>query len=510
MGRIALLRDKELVEFHLESSQDAHNVGDIFLGVVKKVVPGSNAAFVDIGFEKDAFLHYSDLGSHIESIKKFVKACVSNQSPDPMLENWVLEPSIAKTGNIADVLKSNMLILAQVAKEPISSKGHRLTCEFSLAGRYIVLVPFSEQISISKKITSQTERSRLHKIMAGIKPKNFGVIVRTVAEDQSVEELHRDLLELIERWKDGVAKLQKAKPKQKIIGELSKVNSLLRDLLNESFDSIVVDDPEAFEQIRSYVRTIAPDKENIVKLYSGKSKIFETYGIEKQLKSLFGRTVSLPGGGYIVIEHTEALHVIDVNSGNKSNSEADQESTAFKVNLEAAVEIARQLKLRDIGGIIVVDFIDMKLPEHRKAIYDKMCEAMKSDRSKHTILPLSKFGLLQITRQRIKPELSLPIADSPESTAPKSPAPVQTSPPRILLQIEADLNMLFGAQNEASLILEVHPFLHAYLMRGGFWFSQRWLWIRKYFRWLRIRPDETLGVYEYRFINRFGEVIELN
>jgi ribonuclease G len=504
-GRIAILKDKKLVEYHLESPENGYAVGDIFLGVIKKVVPGSNAAFVDIGFEKDAFLHYSDLGDHYLAINEFIKSTVSRGQFDPNLEKINLEAKYEKTGKISDVLKTNHLILGQVVKEPISSKGHRLTCELSLAGRFVVLVPFSNQVSVSKKITSQTEKKRLLKIITSIKPNNFGVIIRTVAENQDIEDLHKDLLELLDRWGEAVKTLLKTRPKQKILGEISKSNSLLRDLLNESFDSIVVDEAKTYEQIKEYVKTIAPEKEEIVKLYSGKSKIFETYGVEKQLNSLFGRTVNLISGGYLVVEHTEALHVIDVNSGNKSNSEESQESTAFHVNLEAVEEIARQLRLRDIGGIIVIDFIDMKSAESKKIIYEKMKEAMRTDRSRHTVLPLSKFGLMQITRQRFRPELI--IETKPEKTS-KTPVnqPIDID---IIPEIETSLEHLFKHQNESQVQLVVHPYLHAFLTKG--WIrSKQWNWAVRFRHWVRIKADKNLKINEFKLFDKNLELIEFS
>ncbi|HEX8529902.1 MAG TPA: Rne/Rng family ribonuclease, partial [Cytophagales bacterium] len=365
-GRIALLQDKRLVEYHIEEKESSFTVGDIYLGTVKKLVPGLNAAFVDIGYEKDAFLHYLDLGPNFSSLNKFTKEVIAKRWQGNKLNGFGLEPEIDKLGKVNQVLTKNAPILVQVVKEPISTKGPRLSCELSIAGRYIVLVPFSNSVNISKKITEKEERQRLMRLMSSIKPQNFGIIVRTVAEGKEVAELDRDLQNLVEKWESGMKALREAKPRDKIIGEMGRASSMLRDMLNESFDSITVDDKDIYEEIRDYIRTIAPEKERILKFYNGKAKLFENFGIEKQLKSIFGRSVSLPGGGYVIIEHTEALHVVDVNSGNKSNSEADQEATAYNVNLEAAKEIARQLRVRDMGGIIVIDFIDMKRAEHKR------------------------------------------------------------------------------------------------------------------------------------------------
>ncbi len=406
--RIALLRDKSLIEFHNEENANKFTVGDIYLGTVKKVVPGLNAAFVDIGYEKDAFLHYLDLGPQVSSLNKFTKFALTGKHPSSDLGKFKNEPDINKLGKISQALTKNQKILVQVVKEPISTKGPRLSCELSLAGRNIVLVPFSQAVSISKKISNGEERKRLLRLLSSIKPDNFGVIIRTVAEKKDVAELDRDLRNLVDKWKIGIKTLKNAKPRDKIIGEMSRVSSLLRDVLNESFDSVIVDDKVIYEELKQFTKEIAPGKGKIVKYYTGKAKIFESHGIEKQFKSLFGKSVSLPkGSGYLIIEHTEALHVIDVNSGNKSAVESDQESTALKTNLEAAKEVARQLQLRDMGGIIVIDFIDMRKAENKRLLFEKMKEFMKDDRSKFTALPLSRFGLMQITRQRVRPEMNI-------------------------------------------------------------------------------------------------------
>ncbi len=365
-SRIALLHDKQLVELHSEGMDNQFKVGDIYLGTVRKIVNGLNAAFIDVGYEKDAFLHYQDLGPNVNSMLKFTKMVRNNNYTNYLLKGFENEPEIDKIGKIEKVLSKTNQVLVQVVKEPISTKGPRLSCELSLPGRFLVLVPFSDTVNVSKKIRSNDERKRLLRLINSIKPANFGVIIRTVAEGQSVTELDKDLRNLLDTWEEGMKKLLKAKSRDKIIGEMSMASSLIRDLLNESFDAITVEEESTYDQIRSYIRLLSLKKKKIVKLYNGKVKLFESFGIEKQIKSLFGQTVSLPQGGYVIIEHTEALHVIDVNSGNKSNQESDQESTALKTNMVAAKEIARQLRLRDMGGIIVVDFIDMKKADNKK------------------------------------------------------------------------------------------------------------------------------------------------
>ncbi|MCR9249068.1 MAG: Rne/Rng family ribonuclease [bacterium] len=502
--RIALLKNKQIVEYHQEEDGAQFNVGDVYLGNVRKVVPGLNAAFIDIGYEKDAFLHYLDLGPQVQSLNKFTKFALTRKNTSAKLGKFRMEPDIDKFGKINQVLTKNQKILVQVVKEPISTKGPRLSCELSLAGRFLVLVPFSDVVSVSKKITDSNERKRLLRLVSSIKPEGFGVIIRTVANTKDVKELDKDLRNLVDIWEKGIRTLKTAKARDKVIGEMNRANSILRDVLSESFDSITVDDKSLHSEISQYVQKIAPDKEKLVKLYNSKVKIFEQYNVEKQLKSLFGQSVSIAGGGYLIIEHTEALHVIDVNSGNKSNAEDNQEATALKVNLEAAKEIARQLRLRDMGGIIVIDFIDMRRSENKRQVFDKMKEEMKDDRSKFTILPLSKFGLMQITRQRVRPELNI----KTKEVCPTCDGTGKISA-SILVgdQIESYVNHFMTKQNEKKLTLAVHPFLYAYFTKGIY--SRRVQWFMKYFRWINIIEDSSLAITEYHFHNSAGDLIEL-
>lgn len=502
--RIALLQDKRLLEYHVEETDSSFTVGDIYLGVVKKMSSGLNAAFVDVGHEKDGFLHFHDLGSNINSLNKLTKDVIAKRANAGRLNDFALEPEIDKLGKIEKVLNKNQPILVQVIKEPISTKGPRLSCDISIAGRYLVLVPFSNSVNISKKITDKVERNRLHKLMTSIKPKNFGVIVRTVANGKTVEELDRDLKNSVDKWDLGMKALRDAKPRDRIIGEMNRASSILRDMLNESFDSITVDTKESFEDIRTLIQTIAPEKEKIVKLHNGKTKIFEHFGLEKQLKTLFGRTVSLPNGGYLIIEHTEALHVIDVNSGNKANSEENQEATAIHVNTEAAKEIARQLRLRDMGGIIVVDFIDMRKAENKKLIFDVMREEMRTERSKYTILPLSKFGLMQITRQRVRPEMNIITREVCPTC--NGTGTIQAS---ILVTdtIESTLDYILTKQNEGGVSVMLHPFTHAYYTTG--FPSRRMQWFLKYRKWVNLVKDSSFGITDFKFYNKLGEQIEV-
>ena len=501
---IAQLEDRRLIELNREKSNNNFAVGDIYLGRVKKVMPGLNAAFVDVGYEKDAFLHYLDLGPQVQSLLKYIGLGLGGKLDSSSFEEFKNEPDIRKDGKIGDVVQNNAFILVQIAKEPISTKGPRISSELSLAGRYLVLVPFSDKVSVSQKIKDNEEKVRLKKLIQSIRPKGFGVIIRTVASTKKVAELDQDLKELVQRWDQLVSNLSTAQPKQKVLGEIKRTSALLRDVLNDSFQSIAVDDQTIYNEVKNYIAHIAPDKEKIVKLYKGKEGIFEHFGVDRQIKAAFGQNVSMKSGAYLIIQHTEAMHVIDVNSGHRSRSGDDQETNAFDTNVEAAFEISRQLRLRDMGGIIVIDFIDMHNPNNRKMLFDKLKEAMAVDRAKHTILPPSKFGLIQITRQRVRPEMVI-------ETLEKCPAcngtgEVQASM-LITDDIENNLRYILKEQNEKSVKLWVNPFLQAYIRQGFPSMQMRWLF--KYKMWIPVRAISSYHFLEYHFVNKMGEEIKI-
>ena len=493
---IALLEDKKLVELHYERGQDHFAVGDLYLGKVKKLMPGLNAAFVDVGYEKDAFLHYTDLSPYLRSLVKFSKQSIEGNTPwGEDFGKFKNEAEILKTGKISEVFNGKPEIVVQVLKEPISSKGPRLSCEISLPGRFVVVTPFNDVVAISRKIHSAEERKRLQKIVESIKPKNFGVIVRTAAEGKNTAELHADILELEKLWKSVQHNLKGAKAPQMVLSEQDKTTSILRDLLSESFQKVVVNDKKLMGVARDYITRVSPGQEEIVILHSNPQSIFETYGVAKQVKSAFGKTVNLNSGAYLIIEHTEALHVIDVNSGTRA-AEAGQEQNALSTNLEAAQEIVRQLRLRDLGGIIIIDFIDMKLPENRKQLYEAVEDLMVNDRARHTVLPISKFGLMQITRQRLRPELNI-------STAEVCPTCKGTGKigPSILLgdDIEKDLKYIV-TQGHRNLTLHVHPILDAYLTKGNlFKPSIIKKWDRAYKVKVKVISDNNSPLTEYNF-----------
>lgn len=387
-------------------------------------------------------------------------------------------------------------------KEPIAAKGPRLTCELSLAGRFVVATPFNDMVAISRKIHSADERKRLQKIVESVKPKNFGVIVRTAAEGKTTAELHEDLLQLEKTWKTIIHNLRGAQSPARILSEQGKTNSILRDLLSAQFNRIVVNEKNLYTQTKAYIQRIAPDKLDIVSLHNNANPVFDQYGVTKQVKAAFGKTVTMPSGAYLIIEHTEALHVIDVNSGYKSVSN-NQEENALETNLEAAEEIARQLRLRDLGGIIVVDFIDMKLMENKKRLADRMEELMQGDRAKHAVLPISKFGLMQITRQRMRPEM---IINTTEVCPSCSGTGTVSSTLIFEDEINKKLNYLID-QNHSGLTIAVHPIMHRYLTCGFPSKRLKWMWKAK--QRIKIIPDNTYHLTEFHFFDRADEEVVL-
>lgn len=491
---IAVLEDKNLVELQKEAHNVSFAVGNIYLGKVKKLMPGLNAAFIDVGYKKDAFLHYQDLGPNFNTQQKFLKQTLSDPKKMPVLSKFQIGPEIEKEGSIGDVLKAGQEVFVQIAKEPISTKGPRLTSELSFAGRYIVLIPFSDKVSVSTKIKSSEERARLRQLIQSIKPKNFSVIVRTSAESKRVAELDHEMKTLVKRWDDNIVRVPKIKMPGIIYEETARTVALLRDIYNPSFQNIHVNDKDVYNKIKDYVSLIAPGQENIVQLYTGEIPIFDSLGITKQIKSLFGRTVTYKSGAYLIIEHTEAMHVIDVNSGNRSKGSDAQEKTAIDVNTAAADEIARQLRLRDLGGIIVVDFIDMAEPANRQKLFEHINKAMASDRAKHNILPLSKFGLMQITRQRVRPEMDV-------NTSENCPTCFGTGKtrPSILFtdSLEEKIDCLVKKHKVKKFTLHLHPYIAAFVTQG--FFSLKRKWKLKYTRGLKVIPDQSLAFLEYRF-----------
>ena len=502
---IALLEDKSLVEYQTEPRSASFSVGNIYVAKVKKLMAGLNASFVDVGFERDAFLHYLDLGGQFNSYEKYLKQVQSDRKKLYPFAKATRLPEMKKDGTITEVLQKDKEVLVQIVKEPISTKGPRLTAELSFAGRYLVLIPFNDKVSVSSKIKSGEERARLKQLIQSIKPKNVGVIVRTVAEGKRVAELDTEMKILLKRWEDAITKVQKTQTRPQLIyEETSRVVALLRDLFNPSYENIYVNDEQVFNEVKEYVTLIAPEKAGIVKLYTGNVPIFDNFNITKQIKSSFGKTVNYKHGAYLIIEHTEAMHVVDVNSGNRTRAEKGQEGNALEVNLGAADELARQLRLRDMGGIIIVDFIDMNLAEDRQMLYERMCKNMQKDRARHNILPLSKFGLMQITRQRVRPAMDVNVEETCPTCFGKG-----TIKSSFLFtdQLERKIDRLVNKIGVKKFYLHVHPYVAAYINQG-FWSLKR-RWQMKYGLGLRVIPSQKMGFLQYEFFDSKKQIIDM-
>lgn len=502
---IALLEDKKLVEYQNEPRQASFSVGNIYVAKVKKLMPGLNACFVDLGYERDAFLHYLDLGSQFNSYNKYLKQVCSDRKKLYPFSKAQRLPDIKKDDTIQQVLSVGQEVLVQIVKEPISTKGPRLTGELSFAGRFIVLIPFGDKVSVSSKIKSGEERARLKQLIYSIKPKNCGVIVRTVAEGKRVAELDNEMKVLTKRWEKAISKTQKnAKRPQLVFEETGRAIAMLRDLFNPSFEHIHVNNEEVYNEIKHYLTLIAPEKADIVKLYTGKTPIFDNFNITKQIKSSFGKTINYKHGAYLIIEHTEALHVVDVNSGNRSRAKNGQEANALDVNLGAADELARQLRLRDMGGIIVVDFIDMHLAEDRQMLYERMCKNMQKDRARHNILPLSKFGLMQITRQRVRPAMDVNVEEDCPTC--NGTGKIRSS---ILFtdQLERKIDRLINKIGITKFYLHVHPYVAAYINKG--FLSLKRKWQIKYGFGIHVIPSQKLAFLQYEFYDDEGTFIDM-
>lgn len=499
------MEDKRLVELHKEMTTGQFAVGDIFFGKVKKIMQGLNAAFVDLGGDKEGFMHYLDLGPDYNSVDKYLRLAMNGDASVATLNNFKIEPILEKVGNLNSVLKVGQPVLVQVTKEPISTKGPKVTGDISIAGRYLVLTPFCNKISISQKIKGGEERNRLRRLLQSIRPQNFGVIVRTVAEGRTVAELDADLRHLMDCWAKMTEKLKRVNAPTKVYAELGTTTALLRDVLTDDFNTIYVDNANLCAEVKQFVKTIDPGKEDIVKHYKMDTPIFEQFGISRDIRRAFGKIVTIRSGVYLYIEHTEAMHVIDVNSGNHIKAGSGQEDTALQVNIESAKEIARQLRLRDMGGIVIVDFVDMNKAENRKKLFDVMTEEMKRDKARHTILPLSKFGLMQITRQRVRPAMEVDVQE-------KCPFCDGTGTIKSSLvvvdEIEASLKYVLTSSNEKHLTLVTHPYVQAYLTKG--WFkSLKSRWGRKYHVKLTVNPSEKFSLLDFKFFHANGDEIAM-
>ena len=501
---IALMENNRLVEIHTEKTNSKFTVGDIFLGNVKKMRPSLNAAFVDLGHRKDAFLHYTDLGAQIKSLKKYTKEVMGKSLNTHLLEKFETEPDNPKNGKIDQVFAKNDYVLVQVLKEPISTKGPRLSCEITIPGRYVVLTPFNNTVSISKKIGNTAERQRLKVLVESIKPKDFGVVVRTAAEGKMVADLHTEIRGLTDKWKEIYDELRVANSPRKLLSEIDKTSSILRDVLSDNFNKVVVNDKDLYNSSRDYLKSIGSDKVNIIQHHTGARPIFDAFGVTKQIKSSFGKTFTMHSGAYLVIEHTEAMHVIDVNSGPKANKKS-QEDASMSVNLEAAEEVARQVRLRDIGGIIIIDFIDMRGSDAKMSLFNKMKDFMRNDRAQHTILPLSKFGLMAITRQRVREEVKIDTSETCPTCLGTGKAKASVL---IIDDIKRDIEHIFSSRPQSKLKLEVHPFIFAYLKKGII--SEQMRWYKEFKSWIKLKQNNDFQMLQYKFYDSLDDEVRLD
>ena len=505
--RIAVLEDRKLVELHQEARGNQFSVGDVFLGITRRVNPGMNAVFVDIGHERDAFLQYLDLGPQIRTQQKFLKAQLGlkpDSAPIPLTEISPL-PDIDKHGRMGDVIRTGQPILVQVMKEAISTKGPRLNSQLSLAGQYVILLPFGGEVSISRKIRSGDIRQRLKRLCETLRPAGMGIIVRTAAQEVELPQVQADIEHLLKRWDTLCKALPGARPPKKVLSEIDRASGLIRDMLSIGFDSILTDDPDVHADLENYLKSTQPEKVRTLQLKRARQSLFEQLGIERAIKGLFGKTVNLGGGAYLVIEHTEALHVFDVNSGSGNLQGANPEDNALRINLDAAAEIARQLRLRDMGGIVVIDFIDQRNPDNKRLVYERLKNEMARDRARHTILPMSKFGLIQLTRQRVRPEVNI----TTDEVCPSCNGTGKIQPAILLSdEVEKNIETLLVKANHRKLRIQLNPYLAAYFKVG--FPSRRLRWFLRYRQWIRLTEDSSLPFTQVRYYDANDEEIVFN
>ena len=494
--RVAITEDGNLADFFVDYPENRRMVGDIYLGRVARVLPGIRAAFIDIGMKHDAFLHFSDIGDRTKQFQDMLgdeDSDVDLSDDDESKSGKSNGTAVVAPEPVIPKLRKGEEILVQITKEPVNNKGVRVTSSVSIPGRFCVLLPFDNKIGISKKISDYKERRRLRNIARGILPPNYGLIIRTVAKDQAEDAVKDDLTNLVKTWKTIEASAKSEEPPSIVHQDLSTTDSVIRDLLTPDISKVFVDQKKLYKQIKSYVQLVQPDLLEKIELYKSSSSIFDEFKIEDQVKTLMGRKVPLPSGGYLIIEHTEAMVVIDVNSGRYAKSK-EQELNSLKTDLEASREIARQLRLRDIGGIIVIDFIDLEEDKNRKKIYDELKKEFRKDRSKVSVLPMSDFGLVQITRQRIRQNIM---------QAMKDVCPVcggsgfMTKESHLVYDIEDWLKKFRRYSREFSLIIKCHPSDATRLQDKKFTRIQL-----KYLVRLRIEEDMSIPMGKFRFYSK--------
>ena len=495
--RTALIENGELAQLFIESPENQRTVGDIYIAEVHKVMAGIRAAFIDVGGQKDAFLHFSDIGEHLADYIQMLNgkdAFPKNAKLEkPESEDGKEHSATSEQDRLGSLLAPKQKLLVQIVKEPIGSKGPRISTDISIAGRFLVLMPMGDYVAVSKRIRSYKERRRLRGIVSNMLPEGFGVIVRTVAEKQNEEAIQEDLKDVLEKWKNILDKLKSAKPPELLHRDLDMTASLVRDLFAKEYDRVLVDDPKTYRSIKNYISRVAPNMLNRIEQYKGSEHVFDYMNISKDVESVFSPRVKMPSGGYLIFEQTEAMYVVDVNSGKYAAKKA-QEENSLKTNLEAAREIAKQLRLRDIGGIIVVDFIDQREDTNRKKVYDEIKREFKKDRAKTNVLPMSDFGLMQITRQRIRPSVVKSVSKVCPMCGGSGNVVTQNT---ILADIEGWLTKFRYSYNYRKVELTVNPYLYSYLTTG--FINKRWRWMFSYKMYISIAKDDTVSMNDYKF-----------
>ncbi|MGD1005696.1 MAG: Rne/Rng family ribonuclease [Ignavibacteriaceae bacterium] len=501
--RVAITEDGNLVDFFVDYPENRRMVGDIYLGKVARVLPGIKAAFIDIGMEHDAFLHFSDIGARTKQFQDMLGE--DSEIDDDEDDDLALKEDTSNTPNketrkeisahnVIPKLHKGQEILIQITKEPVNNKGVRVTSSVSLPGRFCVLLPFDNKVGVSKKISEYKERRRLRHIARSILPNNYGLIIRTVARNQDEELLRDDLRNLVKTWEQIQTTIKSETPPSLIYQDLNTTSSVIRDLFTPDISKVFIDSRKLFKQIKNYVELIQPSLADKIESFKSGNSIFDAFKIEEQIKTLMGRRVQLPSGGYLIIEHTEAMVVIDVNSGRYAKSK-EQELNSLKTDLEAAREICRQLRLRDIGGIIVIDFIDLEDEKNRKKIYDELRKEFRKDRAKVSVLPMSDFGLVQITRQRIRQN----IMQAMKEVCPYCLGTgLLTKHSHLVYDIEEWIKKFKTKSKERSIIVKCHPTLAAKLKFGKITFFK---FRFKYGIRLKIEEDESMPLGQVKFFS---------
>jgi len=505
--RVAITEDSNLVDFFVDHPEKRRMVGDIYLGKVARVLPGIRAAFVDIGFKHDAFLHFSDIGDRMESLQGMLDEDDDLVEDDDDSEGDAkprpaqARPQIEKEGSIPKLHKGQEIII-QIIKEPVKDKGVRVTSSISIPGRFCVLLPFDNKIGISKKIHDFKERRRLRKLARGVLPEDCGLIIRTAAKDQTEDALATDLKYLSKTWKEIQNKVKNSTPPTLLYQDLSTTISVIRDLYTPDISRVFIDSKKMMKEIKDYVELIQPELMEKIEMYKEKEPIFEAFKIEQQIKELMGRKVHLPSGGHIVIEHTEAMTVVDVNSGRYAKSK-EQELNSLKTDLEASREIVRQLRLRDIGGLVVVDFIDLEDERNRKKVYDELKKEFRKDRAKIAMLPMTEFGLMQITRQRVRENIMQSLYEECPYCLGTG---LLTKKSNLMYDIENVIKRMRIEKKARKLTLHVHPSLGSKLKEGTI--SKLMKLQFKYFVRLILDEDEKVNPQKFHvLVSKSGENI---